>query len=140
MGPNLRNCPKCGRVFAYQGKNLCRKCLEAEEDEYLIVRRYVRDHPGANVFEVAAETGVEEEKILRFLREGRLISQGFTSNLECARCGRKISSGKYCEQCLYQLDSEIKGAIPGKARQKAEPGPEADRKRREAMHIKKNRY
>lgn len=115
MNGDLRNCPECGRLFAYQGKNLCKKCSEKEEDEYVIVRRYVRDHPGANVFEVAEETGIEEEKILNFLRDGRLQSRGFAASLECERCGKKISSGRLCEACRSRLGSELKAAIPQKS-------------------------
>lgn len=108
---DLRNCVECGRLFAYQGRNLCSKCLEKEEDEYNIVRRYVRDHSGASVFEVADATGVEEEKILQFLRDGRLQSKGFAEVIECERCGRRISSGRLCDSCRGQLDREIRGVI-----------------------------
>lgn len=133
MNGDLRNCPECGRLFAYQGKSVCRKCSEKEEEEYIIVRKYVRDHPGANVFEVADETGIEEEKILHFLKDGRLQSRGFATSLECERCGKKISSGRFCEVCKSSLDSEIRGAIPQKKQtdysQPAKPG--------EKMYIKK---
>lgn len=108
----LRNCPECGRLFAYQGRNLCSKCLQAEEEEYNIVRRYVRDHAGASVIEVSDATGVDEQKILQFLRDGRLHSKGFTEVIECERCGRRISSGRLCDACRGQLDREIRGAIP----------------------------
>lgn len=120
MMADLRNCPECGRLFAYQGRNLCKKCQEEEENEYLVVRRYVREHPGATVFEVAEETGVEEEKILQFLRDGRLQSKGLTSVLECERCGKKISSGRYCPQCIKELDSQIQGVIGHNTRKQPE--------------------
>ena len=138
MGPNLKNCSQCGRVFASQGNNLCSRCTKTEEDEYTIVRRYVRDHPGANVFEVAEETRVAEEKILRFLREGRLVSQGFSTILECERCGRAINSGRYCDKCFHELNAELQGAIPGKSPQRDTPSDPVGR-RREQMHIKKDR-
>jgi flagellar operon protein (TIGR03826 family) len=109
----LRNCSECGRLFAYVGRNLCSKCLEQEEKDYTIVRRYVRDHSGASVFEVADATGIEEEKILQFLRDGRLQSKGFANIIECERCGTRISSGRFCDSCLGQLDKEIRGIISG---------------------------
>lgn len=130
---DLRNCPNCGKLFAFQGKNLCRKCQEYEEDEYLIVRRYVRDHAGSSVMEVAEATGVEEEKILAFLREGRLLSRGFVGSLECERCGRKIAGGRYCDQCVYELDNQFKAVIPRKEPEKpiTPSSPAGNR-----MHIK----
>lgn len=134
MSANLRNCSICGRLFAYQqGRTICSRCMEQEEGQYMVVRKYVRDHPGATVFEVAEETGVEEEIILQFLRDGRLQSRGFTEVLECQRCGTRIDSGKYCANCLHQLDSQLRGVIsPGRA----QPAPDVKRASRDRMHTK----
>lgn len=131
---NLRNCSVCGRLFAHQqGRTVCSRCREQEEEQYMVVRKYVRDHPGATVFEVAEETGVEEEIILQFLRDGRLQSKGFTEVLECMRCGTRIDGGKYCPNCLRELDSQFKGAIsPTTSR----TDPEAKRSRGDRMHTR----
>ncbi|MGI5921536.1 MAG: TIGR03826 family flagellar region protein [Syntrophomonadaceae bacterium] len=116
MNGDLRNCPQCGRLFAYQGKNLCQKCLEKEDDEYIIVRRYVRDHPGASVFEVADATGVDEQDILRFLKDGLLHSRGFSASLECEGCGKRISEGRFCDSCRARLGAELKQAVAPRAK------------------------
>jgi flagellar operon protein (TIGR03826 family) len=134
---NLRNCPECGRVFSYVGRNLCPKCLEKEEEEYMTVRRYVRDHRGASILEVADATGIEEEKILQFLRDGRLESGGFSVALECERCGRKIGSGRYCSDCLAQMDAQIRGAVTPKNKVSTEK-PAPGSRNRERMYIKNN--
>lgn len=136
MGPNLKNCPICGRVFAYQGRDICNKCLEKEDGDYAIVRRYVRDHPGASVAEVAEATEIDEDKILQFLRDGRLITKGLAYTTMCARCGKTIPSGKYCETCLKQLGAEIKSAIP--SRRAPEPEIKPRGRVREKMHIKED--
>lgn len=133
MSANLRNCSECGRLFAYQqGRPVCSRCLNQEEEQYMVVRRYVRDHPGASVFEVAEETGIEEEKILQFLRDGRLQSKGFTELLECQRCGKRIGSGKYCDSCLRELDSQIRGIVSPERSSPSQPTTRS----RERMHIK----
>lgn len=129
---DLRNCIQCGRVFAFQGSKVCSKCQEAVEGEFTIVRKYVRDHPGADVMEVAEATGVTEEKILQFLREGRLISKGFVESLKCERCGAKIDAGRYCGQCLHELDNQFKTVLPGKS------AHGTVRDNRDGMHIKKD--
>ncbi|MGR6837105.1 TIGR03826 family flagellar region protein [Syntrophomonas erecta] len=132
---NLRNCPQCGRLFAYQGRNICSRCLDKEDEDYMIVRKYVRDHPGASVFEVSEETGVEEEKILQFLKDGRLQSKGFTELLECERCGTRISSGRYCLKCRQELDAQIR-AVTGKADQEQVKKGSLGSRNREKMYIK----
>lgn len=107
------NCPECGRLFAADGgRRVCRKCLEREDSDYAIVRRYIREHPGASVFEVSEETGVEEEKILQFLKDGRLQSAGYVEIFFCERCGKKITGGKFCDNCRAQMTQEVRSAIP----------------------------
>lgn len=137
MGVNLKNCPKCGRVFAMQGRDLCQKCLELEDDDYAIVRRYVRDHPRSTVIEVSEETGVSEDIILQYLRDGRLISNSFAEVITCQQCGKSIRSGKYCDACLGNLNAQLKGAAPPKEQEEPKkpksPGKPSDR-----MHSKTN--
>lgn len=129
--PELRNCPECGRVFAYVGKNLCHKCIDKEEDEFRVVRVYVRENPGATIIETSEETGVDEETILRFLREGRLISRGLKASyvIHCERCGALIDDGRYCHSCLSELDGQLRRTIQGSS--------SSDRADRDAhgMHI-----
>ncbi|MEN6351333.1 MAG: TIGR03826 family flagellar region protein [Syntrophomonas sp.] len=132
---NLRNCSQCGRIFPYQGRNICPKCLEKEEDDFQLVRRFVRDHPGASVIEVSEETGIEEDKILQFLRDGRLQSKGLAKVLSCERCGKPLSTGRLCEQCTKEVAAEIQGIAPVKAA-KSEPEKPSPRKGRDRMHVK----
>jgi len=108
--PELRNCLRCGRVFAYTYSPICNKCLEEDEKEYKIVKEYIYDNPGSTVFEVSDATGVSVEKIMRFLREERLELSSENSNLllECESCGRPIKSGKYCEECKNKIASDMK--------------------------------
>lgn len=131
---NLRNCSQCGRLFPYAGRNICGNCLEKEEEEYQLVRKYVRDHPGAGVLEVAEATEVEHDKILQFLRDGRLKSKGMTTSLTCERCGIAISNGRWCDKCTQQVKSEIQGAAPAKPAQPEKPLIKT--KTKDRMHLK----
>ena len=107
---DLRNCPRCGKLFAYIGRAICNRCVEQEEEEFKVVKEYIYDNPGATVFEVSDVTGVAVEKILRFLREERLEITSENSNLilECEKCGAPIKTGRYCEQCRASLTNEMK--------------------------------
>ncbi|MEN6348143.1 MAG: TIGR03826 family flagellar region protein [Syntrophomonas sp.] len=117
------NCPECGRLFAADGsKRVCSKCLEKEDSEYGTVRKYIRDHPGASVFEVSEATGIEEQKILQFLKDGRLQSSGYVEIAYCERCGKKISAGRLCDNCRAQVNHEVRSAIPSQTSQ-----PKVDR-------------
>lgn len=128
----LRNCPVCGRVFSYAGRNLCPACARKEDEQYDIVADYLYRHPNATVSEVSAATDVDEELILRFLREGRLlVSDGAAAGLYCESCGAPIRTGRLCQRCAEKLAKTVE-------RLTTAPKPEAPpehRSERERLHI-----
>lgn len=128
----LRNCPVCGRVFNYAGKNMCPACARKEDEEFDTVSDYLYKHPGAGVTEVSEETEVREELILRFLREGRLlVSDGASAGLFCEACGAPIRTGRLCQRCTEKLTRSV-----DRLTAVAQPEPRSEqRSERERMHI-----
>jgi flagellar operon protein (TIGR03826 family) len=106
----IRNCPRCGKIFTYINRPICHSCMENEENEFKVVKDYIYDNPGATISEVSQETEVSVEKIMRFLREERLEISSENSNmlLECERCGRAINSGRFCENCKEDINKGFK--------------------------------
>lgn len=134
---DVMNCPRCGRLFTYAGKSLCPKCLEGEEDQFKKVRTYVRDHPGATISQTAEDCDVDEEVIISYLREGRLISKGLQSSvvLRCERCDLIIPEGRFCKKCAEELDNRIRKTIGGgPVRSEPDPEPEPKQRSRDRMH------
>lgn len=114
---NIRNCSKCGKIYAYDGTSkLCPKCRKEEEEEFKRVKEYIYDHPEANIQLVSEETGVPVKKILRYLREGRLQLKDEHNNLilACERCGKPIKTGRFCDMCVAELQRELKGVVAKK--------------------------
>lgn len=114
---NIRNCSKCGKIYAYDGTSkLCPKCRKEEEEEFKRVKEYIYDHPEANIQLVSEETGVPVKKILRYLREGRLELKDEHNNLilACERCGKPIKTGRFCDMCVKELQRELKGVVAKK--------------------------
>jgi predicted amidophosphoribosyltransferase len=103
----LDYCSQCGKLFAGGGR-LCPECAQAEEEEFERVRAYLDQHPGAEVEEVSRATGVPGSKILRYLREGRLMSVPRGATLACERCGRKVDYGRFCLPCAQELSRVLK--------------------------------
>lgn len=100
----LRNCPQCGKLFTYISINLCPHCLREDEEDFRKVKEYLYENPGAGLIELAEATEVDESKIIRWIREGRLEDKKFTGLLiPCERCGTQISSGRYCASCAQEL-------------------------------------
>jgi flagellar operon protein (TIGR03826 family) len=128
----LRNCPECGKVFAYTVKNLCPRCAAAEEADYRKVKKYLSDHQGADLEEVHAATEVSIERILKFLRDGRLVEAGARwKALQCDSCGEPIAAGRYCQRCAERLAQQMQSAVGGQHLSPDDPGA----RNREKMYI-----
>lgn len=110
---DFRNCPQCGKLFRYVNRYLCAACIEAEEKEFEIVRAYVRDNEGKSIPEVSEATGIAVEKIIRFLRNGKLIVKGLELDgaLTCGSCGAPIDSGRLCEKCRSNLAAKLEQKV-----------------------------
>ena len=108
----LRNCIKCGKLFAPQAKEkVCPVCREKEENEFKKVKEYLWDNPKATIEEVHEETGVDRDTIIKFVKEDRLIAEGIEIDwdMECERCGEPISHGRFCASCQKELIDGLGG-------------------------------
>lgn len=104
----LRNCPECGKLFAYVSRNLCPECIEKEEEMFRSVERFLKEHGSATVQEISEATGVPESKVISFLRAGRLVASSGMPLLECERCGKPITTGRFCDACRSALEAALK--------------------------------
>ncbi len=68
----LRNCPRCGKLFVYYNHEICRDCFAREQEDFYKVRAYLEKHPGANIWEIHQQTGVKYSVLKRFCQSGRL--------------------------------------------------------------------
>lgn len=113
----LKNCEKCGKIFAGESFNrICEKCSEKDDMAYKLVKDYMYDHPEASISEVAKFTLVEEERIYHYLRQAKLKIRGNSVSIDCERCGASISAGRFCEKCTYEMSKGFKEAF-GQANQ-----------------------
>lgn len=108
----VRNCPRCGKIFVYTGVNLCPACRREEEELFRQVRSFLHSHPGANLEEVAQGTGIDKGLILEFIRRGRLLPLKGEGELRCEICGRPIEQGRICRECAGELTQGLVKAKP----------------------------
>ncbi|MTI46810.1 TIGR03826 family flagellar region protein [Sporosalibacterium faouarense] len=137
---DLRNCRKCGRVYAYNGFKYCSRCRNEEEENFRKVKEYIYDHNDATIQETSDETGVSVKKIISYLREGRLELKGEHHNmiLDCERCGRPIKTGRFCGKCINEMEKEFKGATKSKDKKLTYEGKDSDRMYVANRHKRKN--
>jgi methionyl-tRNA synthetase len=97
-------CRECGGLFPFLPRGVCVDCLDQIERDYQTVRSYLRDNPGARVFQVAEATEVEEGRIQQFIADGRIeLATSGSGDLTCEVCGTTIAGGRHCEPCRRRL-------------------------------------
>jgi flagellar operon protein (TIGR03826 family) len=123
----LRNCSRCGKIFAYVSKRICPDCLQEIEQDFERIRVYVKANPGATVAEIASELEIDPDMIMEFVRQGRsdVVVNGIT--LQCERCGADIVLGRYSEECREELDKELRDSVVSP--QAPASAPERDKQR-----------
>lgn len=107
--PNLKNCVKCGKVFVPIGpERYCADCRRKQEEQEREISSYVRDHPGVSIETAAEAVDAPKRLIRRMAFQGKFSSQGKTFTHACLNCGRTITQGTYCADCLEKLRNESK--------------------------------
>lgn len=126
---NLAHCRRCRRLFMRVGKNVCPRCAQEIEHEFMLCYRFLRDHPGATVTEIHEGTGVSIKQIEEFVKEGRFqFAGGEHLDYSCERCGRHINKGRFCDQCSRELFQEFSSMKEEKPEEPAAPKPYAQTK------------
>lgn len=107
----VRSCPRCKNLFQYiSGDPICQKCKDIEEDEFQLVRKFIRDNPKSTISETSKATNVSTKLIIKFIKQERLeISPESPMGVECERCGKTIKSGKFCKECSKELERGFVG-------------------------------
>jgi len=117
----LAKCPRCDRIFDKTKVPVCPRCESDEETDYERVRHSLATIPNQTVEQVAQNTGVAVECVLRLMADGRIQNSAANENVRCGRCGGKAISisKRLCEACLQKLNAEIarqqnKASLPPK--------------------------
>ncbi len=116
-------CTKCGKPFAGSpGQTVCKSCAE-KSNPYVIparlqlsdkdsqkmqsVRDYIRDNPGVTGSEVMNAVGISNKFLQKALMTGIFVGKR-GEKYPCENCGKIITSGVYCNDCLVILRNEAR--------------------------------
>jgi len=133
---DLVNCPRCGRLSATLVRGQCGECLRQEHAQLRRVQALLADRGALPAEEIAAEVGVPVERVLRWLRDGRLFATGET--VRCRRCGRPVRFGVVCAPCRVELAVALRALQKGL--RSAAPQAPAVRRRRVRREAPKGRF
>jgi hypothetical protein len=123
------NCPRCGRLSPCLVRGECPACLREEHRQLAELRAYLREHQARTAQEISEQTGIPLERVLRWIREGRLIPMAGVVYATCRRCGRGILIGVLCPVCRQELAAAVRELQRALARQE-KPAPAEEQPRR----------
>lgn len=130
---NLVTCRSCGTIMLKMSKDVCEPCHEKEERAFLLVRDYLRQHPGASIPETAEATEVSDSLIQHFIATGRLERVGVELEHACQTCGKHIASGLICPTCAQEIQDQVQ-KLRGEISAKKGKG---DKGEDDGFHLKK---
>ena len=118
----LATCKGCKRLFNYvAGPRICPACREKLEKKFLEVRDYIRENPNAGIAQVSEEMDVSVQQIKTWIRQERLsFSKDSDVAIECEKCGAKIYTGRFCNQCKKNMADTLDAMYPQQQYQKKE--------------------
>ena len=110
---DVRTCRECKRIFNYlSGPIICPSCRAALEEKFQEVKKYIMDHKGASMQEVADECEVDIQQIRQWLREERLeLTENSAMVLTCESCGGPIRSGRFCDKCRNTMADNFQSVL-----------------------------
>ena len=106
----LANRIRCEAVFVKTARDICHDCYRQEEKDFDTVYSFLKQKKNreATLYEIVDATGVEEEIIIKFIKEKRLRTSQFPKlAYPCERCGTPIVSGKICTKCSEELINDL---------------------------------
>ncbi|MBU5670945.1 TIGR03826 family flagellar region protein [Paenibacillus brevis] len=117
---NLENCPRCGKLFAKNFREICPACIKDIEREYELCLEYLRAEKTATIQEVSEATKVSIRQITKFIREGRIsIANNPNMMYPCEVCGVLIREGNMCDSCRARLARDLSAAAREEGKFKA---------------------
>lgn len=108
---DLANCSRCGNLYVKTTRDICQDCFKEEEKQFEIVYNFMKKRANrqATIPEIVEATGVEEDVIIKFVKEKRLRTAQFPNlSYGCERCGKEINDGNLCSTCSSELAGDLK--------------------------------
>ncbi|WP_248925353.1 flagellar protein [Paenibacillus hamazuiensis] len=104
----VANCPKCGKVFQKNLRNMCQDCMRAVDGDFQKCYSYLRMNRKATTEELNRDTGVSVQQITLFIKDNRLPLIDYPNlTYACASCGGPIRRNNICVPCATRLTAQI---------------------------------
>ena len=104
----VRNCRNCRRLFNYiGGQQICPDCKEKLEKKFYQVKEYIRENAHAGLKQISKECDVSQQQLQQWLE----FSSDSDIAMQCERCGAKIYTGRFCDNCKGKMAQGLSEAF-----------------------------
>ncbi|WP_226037123.1 TIGR03826 family flagellar region protein [Aquibacillus saliphilus] len=106
----LANCPNCNALFVQGIRDICQDCYKIEEQAFRTVYDFIKQRKNrqATIAQIVEATEVDEELIMKFVKEKRLRASQFPNlTYPCEKCGKGINDGILCGSCSSELVNDL---------------------------------
>lgn len=107
-------CKMCNGKMKYLsgGKYQCELCEAFDYDDFGKVKNFLEEFGPASTSVISKVTGVPEQVISDFLKEGRIqVVDTGKSYLKCENCGTPIRFGRFCQKCTVSMVTDIENSL-----------------------------
>lgn len=109
------NCRSCGKLYNAIGNNrkrLCPQCIRNLEEKFNKVKEFLREYPNCSIEVVSTENDVSVKQIKQWIKEERLtLVRDGAGGIACEKCGKMISTGRFCGDCKFKIGNTLMSAI-----------------------------
>lgn len=105
---NVDNCPRCGKIYVKNFKEVCAACLKEVEGQYDLCSKYLRENRKSDLQQLHEATEVPYKQIIKFIKEGRISLYNLPNlTYPCEVCGKMIKEHHMCDSCRQRLVKDI---------------------------------
>lgn len=111
MSMNVENCPRCGKIYVKNFRDVCPECVKDIDNQYEKCVKFLRDYRKGTISELSEATEVSIKQITKFIREGRIsIVNAPNMSYPCEVCGTLIRENSICLSCRQRLAKDVSNA------------------------------
>jgi flagellar operon protein (TIGR03826 family) len=119
MGMNVANCPRCGKVYVKNHRDVCPACIKEIDLQLENCLKYLKQNRGTTIQDLSEATEVPVKQIAKFIREGRISIIGAPNmTYPCEVCFTPIRESNICESCRQRLAKDVTNSKEDEDREK----------------------
>ncbi|MBO4336704.1 MAG: flagellar protein [Lachnospiraceae bacterium] len=93
------------------GPPICPECVKALEEKFQEVRKYVQQNGRVDMESICNDCNVDTAQVQQWIRQERLqFSNDSPIKVSCEKCGKMISSGRFCAECKDKMARQLNEA------------------------------